>query len=67
VPFIPIDSLNNFNIHSKYNGIKWYNGPYLMEHLDKVKIPARDPDGPLRIPVVDKFKDAGQFFLYGKL
>ena len=38
-----------------------------MEVLDVVKIPPRDPDGPLRIPVIDKFKDVGQFYLYGKL
>lgn len=38
-----------------------------MGVLDLVKIPPRDADGPLRIPVIDKFKDVGQFFLYGKL
>lgn len=38
-----------------------------MEVLDTLKIPPRDPDGPLRIPVIDKFRDAGQFFLYGKV
>ena len=38
-----------------------------MEVLDAVKIPPRDPDGPLRIPVIDKFKDVGQFYLYGKI
>lgn len=38
-----------------------------MEILDLVKIPSRNPDGPLRIPVIDKFRDAGQFYLYGKI
>lgn len=38
-----------------------------MEILDKSSIPPRDPDGPLRMPIIDKFKDVGQFFLYGKI
>lgn len=67
VQFIPIDSLNNQNIHSRYENANWYKGPSLMEVLDAVKIPPRDPDGPLRIPVIDKFKDVGQFYLYGKI
>lgn len=67
VEFIPIDSLMNLNIHSKHTGITWYKGPFLMEILDLVKIPSRNPDGPLRIPVIDKFRDAGQFYLYGKI
>jgi peptide chain release factor subunit 3 len=67
VVFIPIDSTDNLNIHSKYEDIKWFHGPYLMEMLNTVKTPKRDPDGPLRIPVIDKFKDSGQFYLYGKL
>jgi peptide chain release factor subunit 3 len=47
--------------------LKWYDGLCLIDVLDAVKIPQRDPDGPLRIPVVDKFRDSGQFYLYGKI
>lgn len=67
VDFIPIDSLNNQNIHTRHPNISWYSGPCLTEVLDRIKIPVRDPDGPLRIPVIDKFKDIGQFYLYGKI
>lgn len=67
VNFIPLDSINNLNIHSRYEGTSWYKGPCLMEVLDHIKIAPRDADGPLRMPVVDKFKDAGQFYLYGKI
>lgn len=35
--------------------------------MNTAEIPYRNPDGPLRIPIVDKFKDVGNFFLYGKL
>lgn len=67
VEFIPVDSVNNCNIHTKYEGCKWYNGKYLTELLETIKLPERDPDGPLRIPIVDKFKDVGQFYIYGKV
>lgn len=66
VQFIPIDSINNQNIHNRNGNAQWYTGPCLMEVLDNAKIPPRDPDGPLRIPIIDKFKDVG-FFLYGKI
>ena len=66
VQFIPIDSINNINVHNRHQE-SWYKGPCLIEVLNTVKLPHRDSKGPLRIPVVDKFKDVGQFFLYGKL
>ena len=66
VPFIPIDSIENRNVHTRIVGA-WYDGPCLVEMMNETEIPHRDPDGPLRIPVIDKFKDVGNFFLYGKL
>lgn len=66
VEFIPIDSIANSNIHSRRE-LSWYNGPCLIEVLNSIPIPKRDSDGPLRIPIVDKFKDVGAFFLYGKV
>lgn len=32
-----------------------------------MKLPERNPTGPLRIPVIDKFKDTGALFVYGKI
>lgn len=66
VPFIPIDSINNINIHTKIED-SWYKGPCLVEILNEVKIPEREPTKPLRIPIVDKFKDMGLFYVYGKV
>lgn len=64
--FIPVESLLNQNIHSKFE-TSWYKGPYLLEYIDNVKLPERNPTGPLRIPVIDKFKDVGNLFIYGKI
>lgn len=55
IPFIPIDSIANVNIHRKYEE-SWYKGPYLLEYLNQIQIPERKPMGPLRIPLIDKYK-----------
>jgi peptide chain release factor subunit 3 len=37
----------------------WYEGPALLECLDGLAIGGRDSEGPLRIPVLDKYADRG--------
>jgi peptide chain release factor subunit 3 len=44
----------------------WYSGPTLLEILDALDLPPRDPEGPLRIPVLDKMKDRGTV-MFGKI
>jgi peptide chain release factor subunit 3 len=66
VTFIPVESVLNQNVHTVHKGT-WYNGPCFLDYLDNVKLPERKPMGPLRIPVIDKFKDLGQLFVYGKV
>lgn len=56
VTFIPVDSIQNKNIHNKVQET-FYSGPCLVDYLNELKLPKRDPMGPLRIPVIDKFKD----------
>jgi peptide chain release factor subunit 3 len=38
-----------------------------MELLNTISLPVRKPMGPLRIPIIDKFKEQGNFYLYGKV
>lgn len=66
VTFIPVESVLNQNVHTPYD-VAWYKGPCFLKYLDDVKLPERNPTGPLRIPVIDKFKDMGQLFVYGKV
>ena len=35
IPFVPIDSLTNRNIHIN-NGDTWYNGPSLIDILNNI-------------------------------
>lgn len=66
VTFIPIESIDTANIHKPLQD-SWYKGPCLLDYLDNMKLPERQPTGPLRIPVIDKFKDVGALFVYGKI
>jgi peptide chain release factor subunit 3 len=37
----------------------WWDGPCLFEVLDRIEVPLRDPKGPVRMPIIDKYKDMG--------
>ena len=37
----------------------WYKGPTLMKAFDELRIGGRHPDGPLRIPVLDRYSERG--------
>lgn len=63
---IPIDALNGANIKHNHGGCSWYKGPSLLELLDGLTLSKREPELAIRIPVLDKLKDQGQF-IYGKV
>ena len=48
------------------NLCSWYKGPTLLEYLDKLPPFVRFVDGPLRIPINDRFKDMGTYVV-GKI
>ncbi|XP_058087216.1 uncharacterized protein LOC131234394 [Magnolia sinica] len=61
VQFLPISGLVGSNMKTRVEKslCSWWDGPCLFEALDAVEIPARDPQGSLRMPIIDKFKDMG--------
>ncbi|KAA8542779.1 hypothetical protein F0562_023931 [Nyssa sinensis] len=61
VIFLPISGLIGSNMKARVdkNMCPWWNGPCLFEALDAVEVPPRDPKGPFRLPIIDKFKDMG--------
>lgn len=61
VLFLPISALHGTNIKDKIpkNVCGWWNGPTLFEGLDSIELPPRDPKGPFRMPLIDRFKDMG--------
>lgn len=68
VVWIPISGLNGDNLTETLgkNVCNWYNGPTLIEVIDQLELPFRDPNGPIRIPILDKMKDRG-VVIFGKV
>ncbi|KAJ6976201.1 eukaryotic peptide chain release factor GTP-binding subunit ERF3A isoform X4 [Populus alba x Populus x berolinensis] len=61
VRFLPISGLLGTNMKTRMGKAicPWWNGPCLFEALDAIEVPLRDPKGPFRMPIIDKFKDMG--------
>ncbi|KAK3034092.1 hypothetical protein RJ639_034072 [Escallonia herrerae] len=61
VLFLPISGLVGSNMKTKVEKslCPWWDGPCLFEALDAIEVPPRDPKGPFRLPIIDKFKDMG--------
>uniref|UniRef100_A0A803P7G0 Tr-type G domain-containing protein n=1 Tax=Cannabis sativa TaxID=3483 RepID=A0A803P7G0_CANSA len=61
VLFLPISGLIGTNMKTRLDKsvCPWWNGPCLFEALDAIEVPLRDPKGPFRMPIMDKFKDMG--------
>ncbi|KAH0451699.1 hypothetical protein IEQ34_018998 [Dendrobium chrysotoxum] len=68
VHFLPISGLMGINMASRVDKkvCSWWDGPCLFEVLDSIEIPLRDPKGPIRMPIIDKYKDMGTV-LMGKI
>lgn len=66
VSFIPISGLSGENIDVLTDKSPWYKGPTLIQVLDECEVPKRDPEGPLRIPILDKMKERG-LVAFGKV
>lgn len=65
--WIPISGINGDNITEKSGACDWYNGPPLMQIFDELPVENRNPDAPLRFPVLDKDRDANKNFVLGKV
>ncbi|KAJ4910626.1 Translation elongation factor EF1A/initiation factor IF2gamma family protein [Raphanus sativus] len=61
VIFLPISGLKGINIdkHMDRNVCPWFSGPSFFEVLNAIEVPPRDPNGPFRMPIIDKYKDMG--------
>ncbi|XP_052143638.1 uncharacterized protein LOC127763087 isoform X2 [Oryza glaberrima] len=61
VHFLPISGLLGTNMKTRMDksNCSWWSGPCLFEVLDCIQVPLRDPKGPVRMPIIDKYKDMG--------
>ncbi|KAK2167577.1 hypothetical protein LSH36_26g08033 [Paralvinella palmiformis] len=55
--YLPVSGLTGINLKD-HNPIicPWYNGPSLINYLDELSPVSRMADGPVRLPVVDRYK-----------
>ena len=67
--WIPISGLTGENITEPLDEkvCPWYKGKTLLKILDDLPVEYRDPDGPLRIPVLDKMKESNRMVIHGKV
>lgn len=68
IDWVPISAMTGQNIKEPVDKLQcsWWNGPTLLELLDKQPVEPRFPDGPLRIPILDKMKDV-KIIAHGKV
>ena len=68
VHWIPISGLSGDNLIEKVDSHKcpWYKGPTLMELLDSIEVPQRNDTGPVRLPILDRYKE-NSLYIMGKL
>jgi peptide chain release factor subunit 3 len=68
IMWIPMSGLTGENLMEPVSTHKcnWYNGPPLLDLLDTIELPVRHENGPVRIPILDRYKEGG-LHLLGKL
>lgn len=59
IPFVPISGFVGDNMLEKSDKMGWYKGMTLVEALDKMEVPKRPDDKPLRLPLQDVYKIGG--------
>jgi len=67
VIFLPISGLMGHNIKERKDTPSWFSGKTLLETLDGVEIPRSSKDAPLRIPMLDGYRDMGAIIAIGKV
>ncbi len=63
--FIPASAMEGDNIYRRSEGMKWYDGPTLIEALDEVRV--RREEKPLRFVVQDVYGVEGEKIVVGRV
>uniref|UniRef100_A0AAR2L5Z6 G1 to S phase transition 1, like n=1 Tax=Pygocentrus nattereri TaxID=42514 RepID=A0AAR2L5Z6_PYGNA len=66
IHFMPCSGLTGANLKEPAEHCTWYTGLPFIPHLDSLPNFNRSSEGPVRLPIVDKYKDMGTVVL-GKL
>lgn len=67
ISFVPISGLTGENVVEPLGDkCPWYKGQTLVQVLERLPLNERDPNSPLRIPIIEKTKDGG-VIAHGKI
>jgi len=69
VVWVPISGFDGSNIVKRVSEsvCPWYKGDALLPTLDSLQALERLNEHPLRVPILDKFKEAGKTYIIGKV
>ena len=59
IAFIPVSAYNGDNLTKLSDKTPWYKGPTLLQEFDKLTVPEKPADKPLRLPVQDVYTITG--------
>lgn len=59
VPFVPTSGMAMDNLSKKSDKLSWYDGPTLIEAIDKFTLPEKPTGKPLRVPIQDSYRIKG--------
>jgi len=59
VPFVPTSGWTGDNLAKSSDKMPWYKGPSLFEALDRLELPPKPIDKPLRLPIQDVYTITG--------
>eukprot|EP00029_Vermamoeba_vermiformis_P002906 TRINITY_DN13273_c0_g1_i1.p1 TRINITY_DN13273_c0_g1~~TRINITY_DN13273_c0_g1_i1.p1 ORF type:complete len:392 (-),score=137.05 TRINITY_DN13273_c0_g1_i1:77-1252(-) len=61
ISFVPVSGFTGANIRDRLDNkvCPWYNGPSLFEVLNVLPAIARDQHAPIRLPVLDRYREQG--------
>lgn len=64
---VPLSAREGDNIARKSARLAWYNGPTVLEALERFEAAEEPPDGPLRLPVQDIYRFDGRRIIVGRI
>eukprot|EP00817_Percolomonadidae_sp_ATCC50343_P003972 CAMPEP_0117422732 /NCGR_PEP_ID=MMETSP0758-20121206/3523_1 /TAXON_ID=63605 /ORGANISM="Percolomonas cosmopolitus, Strain AE-1 (ATCC 50343)" /LENGTH=435 /DNA_ID=CAMNT_0005205549 /DNA_START=8 /DNA_END=1315 /DNA_ORIENTATION=- len=69
IAYLPLSGLSGANLTEPIADPKasWYKGKTFVQTLDDIPTIERDTTGPVRVPIIDKFKDRGAVVALGKI
>ncbi|GAB9466958.1 Elongation factor Tu C-terminal domain [Globisporangium polare] len=59
IPIVPISGWSGDNLLERSENMPWYDGPTLLDALDSLSVPMREPDKPLRVLIQNVYNIAG--------